>query len=67
MPYFRAISTIFFSNLAPSEPVSLKPAVITAAYLTPFFPKSSINDGINLAGIQITAKSTSSSISSILA
>ena len=56
--YFSAMVTICCSNALPSSLYSLKPAVSMMARCTPFWPHSSRISGTNLAGTNITAKST---------
>ena len=58
MPYFSPRAVNSASNLAPSSPTSLKPAVITTMFSTPTSPHSSTAVFTNTEGIVIIAKST---------
>ena len=63
MPWRRACSTSWRSALAPSGPVSPKPAEITTSPPTRFLAHSSITPETAAAGTTITARSTSSGMS----
>ena len=67
IPYFSPSSVNSASNLAPSSPTSLKPAVITTMFSTPTSPQSRTVSLTKTDGIVIIAKSTFSGISFILA
>src|SRR3990170_2910840 len=62
MPRFLAFDRTSFSSLAPSAPVSLKPADIMIAPFIPFLAQSSSTGGINFGGITIIARSIVPSI-----
>ncbi len=58
---FFAVSKSNLSARAPSGPISLKPALMTIAHLTPTSPASSTTVCTNSAGTQTTARSILSS------
>ena len=59
IPYSSPSAVNSASNLAPSPPTSLNPAVITTIFSTPFSPHSLTAVFTNTEGIVIIAKSTS--------
>ena len=67
IPYSSPKAVSSASNLAPSSPTSLKPAVITTMFSTPFSPQSLTVGFTNGEGIVIIAKSTFPGMSFIFA
>jgi len=62
----RAILRIFCSSAAPSGPVSLNPAEMMMAARTPLSAHSWMMPGTVLAGVTMTARSTSSGMAPTL-
>ena len=67
IPYFSPNAVNSASNLAPSSPTSLNPAVITTMFSTPASPQSFTVSLTKTDGMVIIAKSTFSGMSLILA
>ncbi len=63
--YFLQISTVSFSSSIPLPPISLKPAEIIIADLTPFWPHSFMTEGVTSFGTMRTAKSMGSGMALI--